>query len=413
MKNKLLFFFTLVFTSAICYLPFSVFSQGTWTQKSDFGGVGRSHGVGFSIGTKGYIGMGVDATAFPGSAKKDFWEWDQASNAWTQKPDFPSTARRKAIGFSIGTKGYIGCGQDASGYKKDFYEFDPTTNTWTTKTNFGGTARAGAVSFVIGSKGYVGTGYDQNGYFPDFWEYNPSSNSWTQKANLIGGASANRGNSFGFASATKGYLGAGDNGSTGKLDLYEYDPGTDTWVQKANSFTADRTEAAAFCINGIGYAGTGAIATNYYQDLRTYIPSTNTWTANTSLTGSKRKGAVAFSIGAKGYIGTGITSSFLALKDFWEFDPGSTGVDEYENLVDVSVFPNPMVESATVKIQNDKYRFSKFNFKIMDISGKEVAFISSANSSFQITREYLQSGIYFYELTSENKFLATGKFLIR
>ena len=40
-------------------------------QKTDFGGVGRYAAVGFSIGTKGYIGTGSD-----GSNKKDFWEYE-------------------------------------------------------------------------------------------------------------------------------------------------------------------------------------------------------------------------------------------------------------------------------------------------------------------------------------------------
>ena len=31
-------------------------------------------------------------------------------------------------------------------------------NTWTQKADFGGTARCGAVGFSIGSKGYIGTG---------------------------------------------------------------------------------------------------------------------------------------------------------------------------------------------------------------------------------------------------------------
>jgi hypothetical protein len=44
----------------------------TWTQKADFGGIGREGAVGFSIGSKGYIGTGVDDSY---SYKKDFWEY--------------------------------------------------------------------------------------------------------------------------------------------------------------------------------------------------------------------------------------------------------------------------------------------------------------------------------------------------
>ena len=44
---------------------------------------------------------------------KDFWEYDPATNAWTQKADFGGTARLDAVGFSIGSKGYIGTGKRA------------------------------------------------------------------------------------------------------------------------------------------------------------------------------------------------------------------------------------------------------------------------------------------------------------
>ena len=73
----------------------------------------------------------------------------------------------------IGNKGYIGTGYDDNPspyYYKDFWEYDSTLNTWTQKADFGGTARVGAVGFFIGSKGYIGTGsWDTK----DFWEYEP------------------------------------------------------------------------------------------------------------------------------------------------------------------------------------------------------------------------------------------------
>ena len=54
----------------------------------------------------------------------------------------------------------------ANEYFADFWEYDPSTNVWTQKADFGGGARSGAVGFSIGSKGYIGTGGAN-----DFWEY--------------------------------------------------------------------------------------------------------------------------------------------------------------------------------------------------------------------------------------------------
>ena len=167
-------------------------TPNTWTQKADFGGTGRSDAVGFSIGSKGYIGTGG---SYNGSWSwyKDFWEYDPAVNTWTQKADFGGIVRSDAVGFSIGTKGYIGTGEGYNGHNglftKDFWEYDPVANTWTQKADFGGTARYGAVGFSIGTKGYIGTGTDDSYYdTKDFWEYDPVANTWTQKADFGGGS---------------------------------------------------------------------------------------------------------------------------------------------------------------------------------------------------------------------------------
>ncbi|MBI4726765.1 hypothetical protein HY768_06025 [candidate division TA06 bacterium] len=49
-----------------------------------------------------------------GNYLTDLWEYDTTSDTWTRKADFPGTPRDRAVGFSIGTKGYIGTG--ASGF---------------------------------------------------------------------------------------------------------------------------------------------------------------------------------------------------------------------------------------------------------------------------------------------------------
>ncbi|MBL0184035.1 MAG: hypothetical protein IPP96_17830 [Chitinophagaceae bacterium] len=76
--------------------------------------------------------------------KQRLWEYDPVTNSWQQKADFGGVARQNAVGFSIGSKGYIGTGRNPA-YLKDFWEYDPTANNWSQKTDFGGTARAYAV----------------------------------------------------------------------------------------------------------------------------------------------------------------------------------------------------------------------------------------------------------------------------
>ena len=200
-------------------------TNNTWTQKANFGGTPRQEAVGFSIGTKGYIGTGGDKD----SLRSDFWEWNQATNTWTQKANFPANARHDAVGFSIGTKGYIGTGEYWNGSTyvrtKDFWEWDQTTNVWTQKTNFAGTQRRMAVGFSIGGKGYISTGLSLNispYYYNDFWEFDPSANSWAKKADIprspgYGGV--------GFSIGSKGYIGTGWTLAAGNSqDFWEYSP---------------------------------------------------------------------------------------------------------------------------------------------------------------------------------------------
>ena len=188
----------------------------TWTQKANFGGAARRSAVGFCIGNKGYIGTGSNNA-------NDFWEYDPVTNTWTQKANFGGAARYEAVGFCIGNKGYLGTGiliGNNSSFCNDFWEYDPVTNTWTQKANFAGTTRSGAIGFSIGSKGYLGTGISGNGYKNDFWEYDPSTNTWAQKTNVGGFV---RARAVGFSIGSKGFIGAGTNSGPGAMnDFWEF-----------------------------------------------------------------------------------------------------------------------------------------------------------------------------------------------
>jgi len=286
---------------------------GTWAQVANFGGVGRRFAVGFSIGTKGYVGTGEGISGY----FKDFWEYDSSTNTWTQKADFGGAGRSGAVGFSIGTKGYVGTGSNNSGYLRDFWEYDPSTNTWTQKADFGGAGRRDAVGFSIGTKGYIGIGYYGGVVVRDFWEYDSDANTWTRKADFYGAA---RSRAVGFSIGNKGYIGTGWGGSSNFFkDFWEYDPSTDIWIQKADFGGAARVGAVGFSIGTKGYIGTGSNSSGYLKDFWEYDPSTNTWIQKADFGGTGRINAVGFSIGTKGYVGTGYDGAAY-FGDFWEFD---------------------------------------------------------------------------------------------
>jgi N-acetylneuraminic acid mutarotase len=308
-------------------------AQDTWIRKADFGGVAREGATGFSIGSKGYIGLGAE---YPISYK-DFWEYDPDANTWTQKADFGGDGRLYAVGFTIAGKGYVGTGQSGAfpnyTYYKDFWEYDPNSNTWTRKSDFGGTARYGAVGFSIDSKGYLGTGTDDSIINKkDFWEFDPIQNIWTQKADFAGGE---RKWATGLTIGAKGYVGTGGDIITYK-DFWEYNPATDTWVQKADFGGSARIVPASFSIGNKGYIGTGENEnTTTLKDFWQFDPTTNTWSQKVDFGGTGRDQAAGFSIGSKGYIGTGVGSSYK--KDFWQYTPEETSI-----AIDIKpgTFPN-------------------------------------------------------------------------
>ena len=370
------------------------FSQGTWTQKANFAGDERGRAVGFSIGTKGYIGTGHSSAT--NTDCNDFWEWDQPTDVWTQKADFGGVARSYAVGFSIGTKGYIGTGYYQTNFSQDIWEWDQATNIWKQKTNFSGAGREYAAAFTIGNYGYIGTGYagvDKQ----DLWEFDQSLNVWTQKADLGGTI---REGAVGFSIGTKGYIGTGyDLAATTYLnDFWEWDQPTNTWTQKASFFGIPRSNAVGFSINTKGYIGTGSTGPgSVAQDFWEWDQATNMWTRKTDLAGPARSNAVGFSIGTKGYIGTGW--DIVGKNDLWEFDPSINGVNEINLENFISVYPSPT--KGTFKVQ-----CSGFKLQGIEIYNSNGEFVQG--KTLNIEQETLNcdllsyaNGIYFLELKTE------------
>jgi N-acetylneuraminic acid mutarotase len=324
--------------SLMIFLP-ALGQQDNWQQMQSLGipATVRTRAVGFSIGSKGYVGLGS-----ANGDRKDFWEFDPATNTWTQRASYPGQGFRGAVGFSIGTNGYVGTGSNDNGSTADFWEFDPVANVWTKKADFPGGNRVDAVGFSLRSLGYVGTGSNADAQLGppgtlknDFWEYNPATNTWTQKASFAGGP---RIRATGIVIGNKGYLGLGnsDNNlpSYGKDDFWQYDPTSDQWIQKANYKGGQRYGACGFSIGRYGYVGTGTgiDTTQSYQiqhmyDFYLYDTALDKWSGFFGYGGPGRENAVGFSIGNKGYFGMGEISlyyqTFGPFSDFYEFDPNA------------------------------------------------------------------------------------------
>jgi N-acetylneuraminic acid mutarotase len=315
-------------------------AQNSWAPIADVGINGRHLGIGFSIGSSGYIGLGANASLAPMS---DFWEF--SAGVWTQRADFEGGPTLAANGFSIAAKGYVVAGSDhTSTATKEVWQYDPLLNDWILKNNFPGTARYMATAFVIGSKAYFGTGLDNTeAALKDFWEYDPSGDTWIQKTDFGGVA---RSAAASFTAGGFGFVGTGTDAAAGPLnDLWKYDPGSNTWLQKANFPGDARTGSVAFSIGSTGYLGTGVGDAAIFFGFWQYRPAQDYWIASASFAGTARFGAVAFVIDNKAYVGTGKDLSDVK-KDFFEYTPpalsswfngagsicaGSSGTVEYSS----------------------------------------------------------------------------------
>ncbi|HEU4717016.1 MAG TPA: kelch repeat-containing protein [Bacteroidia bacterium] len=141
--------------------------------------------------------------------------------------------------------------------------------------------------------------------------------TWTQKTSL---PAIGRHRACGCSINNRGYIGLGHinnwNASIIYSDWWEYDPGTDTWMQKADFGGGQRYHAVAFSIGNYAYVGTGSDFGGDHDDLWRYNPVTNTWLMVTQVPGGVRSGAVAFTIDGTGYVALGDYQD-----DCWAYDP--------------------------------------------------------------------------------------------
>lgn len=313
--------------------------NGNWYKSGipSFGGSARSRSVSFTIGTKGYIGTGYTNETIP--RVKDFWSYDATGKIWSQVAEFAGTGRNDAVSFVVGGKAYVGTGFDNNtaldnGYKKDFYQYDPATNKWKAVADFLGGTRQYATSFVIGDKAYVGLGYNGTNYYQDFYAYNATTDKWSEIATFVGGK---RRGATAFTLGGKAYVGFGANNSgVNTKDIYEFDAagngGLGSWLKV--DYTQDdlgaRTNAFPLVIADKAYIVGGVGLSDVWQFTPTTTTATlptATWVQMNPFLGGARSYAGGFVIGSIGYIGTG-TSGSTGVDDFWAFDPAAALNDD-------------------------------------------------------------------------------------
>jgi N-acetylneuraminic acid mutarotase len=377
-------------------------SAQPWFELPNFMGDARHRATSFSVGNKGYMGLG-HINSVVDILYDDIWEFDPASNAWSQKASFPLGPAYHSTAFVIGEKAYVGTGRITGGaYSKKFYEFDPQQNLWTPIADFPGTARRGAVAFTINGNGYVGTGQTNAGYSSDFYCYNPSSNTWTPIVPFPGPA---RTSSVAFAIGSTGYVGTGSTNSGSTNDFYAFDPTNNQWQVKANVGPTARQEAMGFALNGKGYIGTGDdfSSGNNYGDVWEFDPTNNTWVQIQDFAGTARRYLTAFTIGSRAYAGTGTNGTNF--KDFWMFDQVLTTLTSDMKQVNFTCYPNPVSDVLTIDFNQvpEYIDLKELTYALMDFSGKIVKTGAFSDGLIQFDCSALQKGNYNVQISHLNK----------
>lgn len=372
-------------------------AQGPWAQCATMPGPPRHRGFTFTIGQRGYFGCGWNGVTMYG----DFWEYDPGTDSWIQRANYPGGARLSPFGFAIGNKGYAGTGLDASLWAQpDFYEYNPATNQWTQKASFNGSPVFGSTTDVYNGKGYVFFGDE---WAPNYWKHNevykydPVTNAWSYVSAFPGDG---RRDAVGYLIGNKFYIGTGNDNNYMELnDWWEFNPATGAWSPKAPFIGSARSQAVGFAISGKGYLGTGGLGDE--RDFFEYTPLTNSWQGIDEFGGSGRENAMSFVIGTRAYIIAG--TSGINYNDTWSFNPSLvTDVNQEMQIAEVKIWPNPATDFININLEAN---FSgEVDYQIYSISGQIVTHSDNVYTGdiLQIPVNQMANGEYFVVVSSEN-----------
>jgi len=196
------------------------------------------------------------------------------------------------------------------------------TGTWTAKASLTFKIMT-HTGFSLAGKGYVCGGIDGFGTdLKELWQYDPGSNSWSQKADLPGDA---RRELSSFTIDSFAYVGHGRNVNSTEIffSFYRYNPRTNAWSAIADC-PVQRYTSTGFSIDSVGYVTCGILpGVARYKDLYAYNPRTNVWSQKASLPSAalNRSYACVVSVNHKAYLMGGFEGQHM--EDMYEYNPGS------------------------------------------------------------------------------------------
>jgi len=157
-----------------------------WTELASCTCRGRNHPVFVAQAGRIFVGLGNGPFDL-----NDFWSYDIASDSWSRMPSLPGPGRHHPFHFAAGGKVYAGMGHSGNSYYDDWFEFDPATDTWTELDQHPSGPRVAGQEFSYNGYGYIisGDGFGhQNLEDGEFWKYLHETDEWERLPDHPGNA---------------------------------------------------------------------------------------------------------------------------------------------------------------------------------------------------------------------------------
>jgi len=354
----------------------------------------RHHPVTFSLNGTGYMLTGSTQTE---STTKDFYSYDPSNDAWTQRTDFPGTARGFAIGASYQGLGYMGFGASDNGLLNDLWVFDPTSDQWSQLASCPCAGRRHPAFVIENGKIYVGLGDGDVGDLRDFHVYDIGSNSWTQIGSL---PASGRHHPFHFAAAGEVYAGMGHSGFTIYGDWYRFNPTSMGWTSMSPFPGEARVAGTQFDHGGKGYVLSGDGDNHSYMpsgEFWEYEPGTDTWTQLPPHPGISLWAPGSFVINDKVYFFGGYdrqTGTFPS--SVWEYQLSPNNVSIKAEYASTKVYPNPVMDVLKIESQTT----GPMHWRLYGLRGGELI---REGRSKQIDMHDLPNGSYILVLQERDR----------
>lgn len=296
--------------------------EADFTGLSAIPGSGRRSAFSFAIGNKVYVGAGFGRDASGQTYLADFWEYDVASNTWTEKAPFPLGPFFGQDAFAYNGKGYVFFGGtvECSGPEVPcdhieynyVHAYDPASDTWQQVADLSSIPglRDGHAT-LIGDKVFFVT--DNKAFEISLLDF-----SYTDKAAppvLINFAAF-------FRIGDKIYYMTGMDNGLGNKQCVSYDLVNGTWELLPDFPEKGRYDASGFAMDGYGYLIGGKESDFFgknqrFRDVWQFEPKGKTWKKIGDYPGSGFTLKVLEVLGEKVYLGLGDEGNGLTFGSDW------------------------------------------------------------------------------------------------